>query len=167
MSDTGVKIVHDTITPSLARIIAACKNTRSVLEAMGAALVSVTVRAFRDEWPASWPPTKRGVAPLYRSGALRHSIRVISLTDRSVTVGTDRPYAVFHQFGVKPHPIRPKTKGALYWPGAAHPVRRVNHPGLPARPFFPFDASGRMTDVGRRIIEAAARAELARLLGAK
>ncbi|WP_343073091.1 hypothetical protein [Clostridium sp. YIM B02569] len=25
--------------------------------------------------------------------------------------------------------IRPKNKKALYWKGAAHPVKQVNHPG--------------------------------------
>ncbi|ASN68286.1 putative tail component protein [uncultured Caudovirales phage] len=31
--------------------------------------------------------------------------------------------------GSKPHIITPKNSKALYWKGAAHPVRRVNHPG--------------------------------------
>ena len=38
----------------------------------------------------------------------------------------------------KAHVIRPKVKRALFWPGAAHPVKKVNHPGsnIPARPFL-------------------------------
>lgn len=31
--------------------------------------------------------------------------------------------------GTPPHIIRPKNKKALYWPGAAHPVKLVHHPG--------------------------------------
>ena len=30
----------------------------------------------------------------------------------------------------------PKDKKALYWPGAAHPVRKVNHPGSKANDFM-------------------------------
>lgn len=29
--------------------------------------------------------------------------------------------------------IRPKNKKALFWPGAAHPVKSVNHPGMRPR----------------------------------
>lgn len=31
--------------------------------------------------------------------------------------------------GSKPHTITPKNGKALYWKGAAHPVKKVNHPG--------------------------------------
>ena len=37
--------------------------------------------------------------------------------------------------GTAPHKIRPRTKGALYWEGAPHPVLSVNHPGTRANPF--------------------------------
>ena len=32
--------------------------------------------------------------------------------------------------------IYPKDKLALYWPGAAHPVKSVSHPGTKANPFM-------------------------------
>lgn len=35
--------------------------------------------------------------------------------------------------GSKPHIIRPKNKKALYWHGAKHPVKSVQHPGT--RPY--------------------------------
>jgi phage gpG-like protein len=63
----------------------------------------------------------------------------------SVEVGTNVAYAAIHQFGgkTKPRVIQPKNGKALFWPGAAHPVQSVNHPGstIPARPFLP-DESG-------------------------
>ena len=31
--------------------------------------------------------------------------------------------------GSKPHIITPKNRKALYWEGASHPVKEVNHPG--------------------------------------
>ncbi len=45
-------------------------------------------------------------------------------------------YAPFVEFGTKPHMIVPKDKQALYWPGAAHPVRSVNHPGTKPNQFM-------------------------------
>lgn len=33
------------------------------------------------------------------------------------------------EFGTRPHEIRPRTKRALWWPGAPHPMARVWHPG--------------------------------------
>ncbi|MEU0236778.1 hypothetical protein ABZ234_03740 [Nocardiopsis sp. NPDC006198] len=33
------------------------------------------------------------------------------------------------EYGTRPHIIRPRTAGALWWPGAAHPVAMVRHPG--------------------------------------
>lgn len=40
------------------------------------------------------------------------------------------------EYGSRPHVIRPNVKKALYWPGALHPVRKVNHPGTPSQPFM-------------------------------
>jgi hypothetical protein len=40
------------------------------------------------------------------------------------------------EYGTSPHVIKPVNKRALYWPGAAHPVASVNHPGTRAQPFM-------------------------------
>jgi len=45
-------------------------------------------------------------------------------------------YAPFVEFGTKPHIITAKNAKALYWPGAAHPVKSVNHPGTKPNPFM-------------------------------
>lgn len=45
-------------------------------------------------------------------------------------------YAPFVEFGTGPHVIYPKNKKALFWPGAAHPVKKVNHPGTRPNPFM-------------------------------
>ena len=45
-------------------------------------------------------------------------------------------YAPYVEFGTKPHDIFPKDKKALYWPGAAHPVAKVNHPGTKSNQFM-------------------------------
>lgn len=38
--------------------------------------------------------------------------------------------------GTRAHTIYPSAKRALFWPGAEHPVRRVNHPGTKANPYM-------------------------------
>lgn len=38
-------------------------------------------------------------------------------------------YGTILEEGAKPHTITPKNGKYLYWKGAAHPVKRVNHPG--------------------------------------
>ncbi|MGY0062843.1 HK97 gp10 family phage protein [Streptomyces sp. LZ34] len=48
----------------------------------------------------------------------------------------DVPYWMAVEYGSGPHIITPKNAKALYWPGADHPVAKVNHPGTPAQPFL-------------------------------
>jgi len=48
----------------------------------------------------------------------------------------DVKYSVYVELGTPPHPIRPKFKKALYWPGADHPVAKVNHPGTEPSPYL-------------------------------
>ncbi|MFZ4394164.1 MAG: phage virion morphogenesis protein [Kiritimatiellia bacterium] len=162
------RIITNTISPGLARMITASKNPKAILEAMGLALVSLTKRAFTDPTlrPSDWPARKGEASNplLIRSTLLRRSIRIVHTTSTEVMVGTDRPYAAAHQFGTGPYTIRPKNKKALSWPGAAHPVKVVHHPGLPARPFFPFTAAGEMTAKAKTKIESAGRVALARLI---
>lgn len=45
-------------------------------------------------------------------------------------------YAKSVQFGQPPHVILPKNKKALFWKGAAHPVKKVNHPGSKGRHYM-------------------------------
>lgn len=137
MSD--FRITRNSISPDLARMVSALRDRRPVLEAMGTTLAALTRRTWRDASLRAlpWQATQTGRPILYKSGALVQSIRVVEVTNRSVTVGTDRPYAVFHQFGTRK---------------------------LPPRPFFPFDATGRMLATAQRKIESAARTALATLL---
>lgn len=45
-------------------------------------------------------------------------------------------YALPVEVGTGPHIIVPRTKQALYWPGAEHPVKRVRHPGTKPSPYL-------------------------------
>ena len=138
----------DTLTPSLKRKIASLANPQPVLAAMGSVVVSITMRAFTDASlrPASWAPLApktlkrrraegRGLNALLRTGTLARSPRVSSVTSTTVIVGSDRPYALPQQMG----------------------TRR----GVPARPFFPFDSSGRPTPKARDTMLMAADRALA------
>jgi len=78
--------------------------------------------------------TVKGTVP-WRTGFLTQSFRA------EISTGLLRwfptaSYAPYVEFGTKPHVILPKEKQALYWPGAQHPVRKVNHPGTKANPFL-------------------------------
>lgn len=45
-------------------------------------------------------------------------------------------YGKWLEEGTEPHTIRPKGKKALYWNGAAHPVKAVKHPGTKKYPIL-------------------------------
>jgi hypothetical protein len=71
-----------------------------------------------------------------RTGRLRDSLRA-EVRDKVLRVGSlDCNYATDVEMGTAPHVILPKNKKALYWPGARHPVARVNHPGTPPFPYL-------------------------------
>lgn len=59
------------------------------------------------------------------------------VNDLTLRVGVRNvEYWMTVEFGSGPHVITPRNKKALYWPGARHPVARVNHPGTPVQPFL-------------------------------
>ena len=117
------------------------------LRAIGQAVASRATMAFRTASlrPSPWSPRKPskkddGHPLLIRTGALRQSIRWRTNGTDTVVVGTDRKYAIYHQRGTK---------------------------RMPARPFFPFDAQGRLVpDMERkiqRVVETAYASELEKM----
>jgi phage gpG-like protein len=118
--------IRDTLTPGLKKLAGMIADKKPILEAVGLQLVSITRRSFNEPAlrAAPWAPLKaatlkaklkagKSSAILKRDIVLARSWRVSSLTNSTVTVSTDRPYAVHHQFGA------PKA-------------------GIPARPMLPF-----------------------------
>jgi hypothetical protein len=96
----------------------------------GAVAVDLARRAIRVESRA------KQLCPV-DTGRLRSSItwRIIySGGALDALVGTNVEYAIFVHEGTRPHVIRGNPW--LYWPGAAHPVRQVNHPGTRAHRFL-------------------------------
>lgn len=117
--------IRDTLTPGLKKAAAKVADRRPILEACGEQLVSITKRSFNDPAlrAAPWATLKsatiaeklkagKSSAILKRNVQLAISWNVVGLTASTVTVGTDRPYAPYHQFGTKR--------------------------GIPARPMLPF-----------------------------
>lgn len=78
--------------------------------------------------------TTRGEVP-WRTGRLLQSFipRISRLQARWSPTAR---YAIFVHEGTKAHAIFPKAKKALFWTGARHPVKRVNHPGSKANRFM-------------------------------
>ena len=71
-----------------------------------------------------------------RTGRLAESLRA-EVHDKVLRVGSlDVNYATDVEFGTSPHVILPRNKKALHWPGADHPVAKVNHPGTHAQPYL-------------------------------
>lgn len=52
------------------------------------------------------------------------------------SVGSNVSYAEIIHKGSRPHVILPRNKQALFWKGARHPVRRVQHPGTKPNQFM-------------------------------
>lgn len=55
---------------------------------------------------------------------------------KAVAVSSELNYATYVVNGTRPHMIYPRAKRALFWPGADHPVRSVQHPGTKPNPFM-------------------------------
>lgn len=73
-----------------------------------------------------------------KTGNLRRTIHVGSVTPRSADTIASAAYAAHVEFGTRPHEIRPRYRKVLSWKGAGGPVfaRRVRHPGTKAQPYM-------------------------------
>lgn len=100
----------------------------------------------------AWQPLADGSGrtPLNLTHRMRDGIHPLNGPDW-VEVRADAKQARWHQEGTAPYEIVAKPGKALYWPGmqtrtakdgSEGPafVNKVNHPGLPARPFIGFSA---------------------------
>ena len=71
-----------------------------------------------------------------KTGHLRRGIATnIGIMEATIHTSNIK-YASMVEKGTKAHIIRPKNKKALYWKGAKHPVKQVNHPGSKAKPYL-------------------------------
>ncbi len=129
-----------------AQAVAAAKivyNNIPKLKASSAEKARAAVRKATTDCQAH----ARAAAPVKYS-TLRNSIDQRILNDGMTgEVGTNLNYAAVQEFGsgsFSEYPgakkqriiIKPKTKKALAWPGAAHPVKKVKHPGVKGKPYL-------------------------------
>jgi len=94
-----------------------------------------------------------------RTGLLQGSLRMTPATIRgNQIIGEWGSYQVNYarvvEFGMRPHIILPVNKKALYWKGAAHPVKVVHHPGTKGKPYLRPAAEKEYPTLGRRIKRA-------------
>ncbi|GAU08140.1 phage virion morphogenesis protein [Desulfoplanes formicivorans] len=148
----GVSIDVDTsqVQAMLGELLAKMGDLTPVMREIGEIVVTQSAEAFEQgglpghKWPESARVKASGGQTLVDTARLRNSITARA-SGNKVETGTNVVYAAIHQFGgkTKPRTIRPRTKKALVWPGASHPVTSVRHPGskIPARPFLPDEDS--------------------------
>ncbi|MDD3885369.1 MAG: hypothetical protein PHI35_00675 [Victivallaceae bacterium] len=139
---TGL-VIKDAVTPDLKRKAASIRNSAPILRAGAQEIVNITVEAFTNPALriASWPKKRDGrPSVLFKTGALKHSIRVGDVTNSAASVASDRPYAAGHQLGTKK---------------------------LPRRPFFPFDPEGNLAPFARARVNNVMQAKADKLLGLK
>lgn len=108
--------IRDQLSPKMAKLMRRVENPSKILEAAGAAVEGISVRAFRDESlrPVEWEELHAATLAnkgdrgnlLIESGALVHSLTHV-VGSNQVEIGSDRPYAATHQFGRGPIPARP------------------------------------------------------------
>ncbi|HRR48336.1 MAG TPA: phage virion morphogenesis protein [Syntrophales bacterium] len=140
--------VNDTeVNKALSDLSARMRNLKPVMREIGEIVRTSVERNFaaggRPKWGESARVKREGGQTLSLTGSLRRSFArtdAVQAGNDRVSVGTNVVYAAIHQLGGKTSPtvITPKKAKALFWPGARHPVKSVNHPGsvIPPRPFL-------------------------------
>lgn len=137
-----------------------------VMQEIGEAMRTSTIRRFETEtgpdgrrWKKSRRARAEGGQTLTQTGRLRGTLLVRASRDQAAW-GSNVEYAAAHQSGVflLPRVITPRWAGALFWPGARHPVKRVLFPGayIPARPFLGLDEDDRreIVEIFRRALQS-------------
>lgn len=133
-------------------------KTETLLQAAGLVLL----KAMREEAPVGQDQVSWSGELLHRGGTLQRSLVYRRRSQGTGIYGV--AYADFVVGGTAPHVIVPLRKRALWWQGAAHPVRAVSHPGT-APNDFPQRAVTRakphlevlMLENGRRLVSLMAR----------
>ena len=73
-----------------------------------------------------------------KTGAFKKRIGFITFVQSDTTgfrIRMPQPLGKWIVAGTRAHVIRAKKKKALWWEGARHPVKQVNHPGTKKNPF--------------------------------
>lgn len=136
-----VRIDDSEVKEAIKGYLARLSNLTPAMKVIGSIVRTSVVKNFEvGGRPAKWEKSKKKTGmTLINRRLLMNSINFKAHQDRA-EVGTNLIYAAIHQLGgqTAARTIRPVHKKALFWPGAMHPVKSVNHPGsrIPARPFL-------------------------------
>ncbi len=117
------------------------KKIRSALDQVPASLIKVRDEAVVDmildaDRFAKEQARDKTTKPVPRTRRYLNSLHPVIMgrrgqSDFEAGEASNVRYAPGLEFGTKPHVIKPRKKKALFWPGAAHPVKIVHHPGNP------------------------------------
>ena len=172
-------IIKDTVTAVLEKLGAKLKHPKPILEAAGFAVANLAKASFGDPSvrAETWAPLSKftlaqkmaedtSSSILRRHGQLAKSFRITGIGDDFVRVGTDRPHAHVHQFGMV---IRAKSalRGLVFRAGHFGLIK-LQSVTIPMRPMLPLIGSREsfsLTPLAVRNVVSAAKAELARILG--
>ena len=144
---TGATLEYDNSAAQdlLGRLQEKLGDLKPALQDIGEYLIIAHNQRFKDQVAPDgtpWAPlspsyqrnkTKNKNRILVFNGYLENSYRY-QVGNNELDFGTNDPNAAHHHFGTKPYTIKPKTKKALAFGGVV--VKKVNHPGLPARPLI-------------------------------
>jgi len=133
------------------RLLNRGEHLGGLMKKVGELLTESTQQRFADSVGPdgiAWEPLADGSGrrPLVKTEAMRDDIFPTSGEDW-VEISATAKQARYHQFGTDPYVILAKPGKALSWPGLPSrvnkagktvpgAVKKVNHPGLPARPFI-------------------------------
>lgn len=133
----------------LGQLAARLADTTPLMAGIAQELATQVELRFLDEGP-DWPQLKpstveqRGSAHPILQGITRAMARSF-LPDSGkdfAQIGSNDPKVRWHFYGTDPYIIKPKNKKALKFGGRY--AKKVNHPGLPARPMLPVEPSGEL-----------------------
>ena len=169
----GFSVKMNSVSPDMAKRLSKVIDRRPILTAMAETAVQTTKQAFYNPTlrPLPWPDKADGTpATLRWKQMLRRSPATKSVSNTAVIIGSDRKYAAIHQLcGKVTIPAR-KRKVRLQQTTGGGLKRQANFKNLavfakkrhknvremevdveehsfnmPARPFFPFGATGKPT----------------------
>lgn len=140
MSKNGFAINWNGLDKAFLNGAAKLGRTQELLENIGEALVSNTVKRFEEEkapdgtkWKQSQRAMEEGGQTLSDTGLLKKSVTCKVADDKSVQVGSNSVYAKIHQFGGTIRPVKAKNLTFQKRSGQFVSKKEVT---IPARPFI-------------------------------
>ncbi len=94
-------------------------------------LIDATFKGRKNPYGDKWTPTKQPNPILEKTGALRNSYSIVTVTPEGFSIRSSSPYSGYHQYGTH-HAARSNVKTK----------NDTREHGLPARPMVPTSAAG-------------------------